>query len=545
MTAEGERPYIRLLGAFELRLGGRTMIDGRWNRRKAAALVKLLALQPRHGMHREQVIATLWPGKDAEAGANNLHKAAHHVRATLAAAGVREDVLLLDRSTVALDASIAVDIAAFRDAAQRALRSKIDIGLFEEALSLYGGVLLPDDVYEEWTEPHREQLAASARRLRVELGRLYEGVSRIDDAIGVLSDAFADDASEEDVALHLIRLYASMGDRWKAIRSYQRLADALKAIDAVPSHQLSDVLVAADMTLEKEAQPLPPARYASRRGGPRIAYTTFGAPCETPLIVLPCTPWGHMAAQWDIPEWRRWYDLVARKRTVVLFDTCGLGASIADAVDVSFEGHIRDLEAVVDALNVRRFDVFCPPNNTGQIVPYAVANPDRVRRIVYWTAWFDGAKLSKEIDSDGITDMMRNNPDLYFRATGPAAVGYVNASLIERHVDYLASTPIEVIITSLEACREIDVSGMLGRLPQPMLALFGFSTPFSSHGAAMDIVSTAQNARSITMPNQEYHWIAGDIDALVATIDAFLDAPDGHEFDNVPGLAPAVADAVG
>jgi len=47
---------IRLLGPFELFVDGATVSAERWPRRKPKLLVKLLALQPRRQLHREQII---------------------------------------------------------------------------------------------------------------------------------------------------------------------------------------------------------------------------------------------------------------------------------------------------------------------------------------------------------------------------------------------------------------------------------------------------------------------------------------------------------
>src|SRR5215510_7866631 len=74
---------IRLLGPFELFVGDSPEPSHRWPRRKPKLLVKLLALQPRAQLHREQIIDMLWPDADFEAGANNLHKAIHAARRAL------------------------------------------------------------------------------------------------------------------------------------------------------------------------------------------------------------------------------------------------------------------------------------------------------------------------------------------------------------------------------------------------------------------------------------------------------------------------------
>jgi DNA-binding SARP family transcriptional activator len=538
MPGEDERLHIRLLGGFEIRHGERTIIDRRWSRRKAAALVKLLALQPRPAMHREQVIATLWPDKSADAGGNNLHKTAHHLRAALAAAGVSDNMISLDRNTVAL-ARVTVDIDAFTRAAQQALASKIDIARYEQALALYTGPLLPDDVYEEWTESHREELASAARRLRLELGRLYEGVGRADDAIAVLAAAFADDPSDEDAALALVRLYASVGDRWKAIRTYVQLAHELELIGAEPAVSLDALLDDVAAHAAAKAPPLPQVQYAARSDGSRIAYTMFGVETGVPCVLLPMSPWSDLQAAWEIPEFRRWQQLLARRRPVVTFDVCGLGLSRGPQPDMSNEGHVLDLESVVDrSLALPKFDVFCPSNSVAQVAQYAGRHPGRVRRIVYWVPWLNGAVFADGLEAAGLTNMLRSAPKLYFEATGAAVVGSANSRLIAQHVAFLSLTPAETILSAIEVYRRTDVIPMLEHLQQRSLVLAPVDSAASTVvGVQIRLMlDRLPNARLIELPDQQYHWIAGDLEALVATIDAFLDAPDGHEFDYVPGL---------
>ena len=50
------------------------MGEDAWQQRRAADLVKLLALTPRHRMPREAVVEALWPHLAAHAGVANLHK---------------------------------------------------------------------------------------------------------------------------------------------------------------------------------------------------------------------------------------------------------------------------------------------------------------------------------------------------------------------------------------------------------------------------------------------------------------------------------------
>jgi hypothetical protein len=71
---------IQLLGRFEVMVEGRTVPASAWRHRRAAGLVKLLALASGHRVHREQMIEALWPHLPPVGGERNLHKAIHLAR---------------------------------------------------------------------------------------------------------------------------------------------------------------------------------------------------------------------------------------------------------------------------------------------------------------------------------------------------------------------------------------------------------------------------------------------------------------------------------
>jgi DNA-binding SARP family transcriptional activator len=72
-----ETMRVWLLGGFRVSVGARTIEDGEWRLRKAAALVKLLALASGHRLHREQAMDLLWPHLGTAAASNNLQHAPH------------------------------------------------------------------------------------------------------------------------------------------------------------------------------------------------------------------------------------------------------------------------------------------------------------------------------------------------------------------------------------------------------------------------------------------------------------------------------------
>src|SRR2546422_11298712 len=74
---------IHLLGPFRIFVDGQAIEGRQFTRRKPKQLVKLLALQPHHQLHREQAMELLWPDSDPELAANNLHKTIHLARHAL------------------------------------------------------------------------------------------------------------------------------------------------------------------------------------------------------------------------------------------------------------------------------------------------------------------------------------------------------------------------------------------------------------------------------------------------------------------------------
>src|SRR2546423_859867 len=131
---------VRLLGRFEVLVDSRPIAADAWAQRRATDLVKLLALAAGHRMARDEVLEMLWPTLGADAAASNLHKAASYARRALG-----------DRGAVVLRGGV-VELAP-------AAEVTTDVERFECGDdSAYGGELLPDTPYDQWTLGARARL---------------------------------------------------------------------------------------------------------------------------------------------------------------------------------------------------------------------------------------------------------------------------------------------------------------------------------------------------------------------------------------------------
>jgi DNA-binding SARP family transcriptional activator/Tfp pilus assembly protein PilF len=224
---------VRLLGPFELFVGGAPVSAERWLRRKPRSLVKLLALQPRRQLHREQIIDLLWPDADFESAANNLHKAIHAARRAIEPdlkSGSRSRFVLIRDNLVALCApgGVHVDVEAFESKAAAALRSD-NPGLFEAALDLYRGDLLPEDLYEDWAAVSRERLRGLYGDLLFRFAQLREECGDYADGVGLLRSLVDADPTNEEAHRRLMRLQALTGNRLGAFQQYRQLVQVLRS----------------------------------------------------------------------------------------------------------------------------------------------------------------------------------------------------------------------------------------------------------------------------------------------------------------------------
>src|SRR5262249_29482346 len=148
---------------------------------------KLLALTPGHRLHREQLLDALWPDLEPEAAVNNLHKTLYVARRTLepelppagpsAYLPFQDDLV-----TLTSPRTLWVDVEAFQGAAMSA-RQACTPDAYRSAIALYPGDLLPEDRYEDWVAPRREDYRADFLALLIEQARVHEERCEWGDAV--------------------------------------------------------------------------------------------------------------------------------------------------------------------------------------------------------------------------------------------------------------------------------------------------------------------------------------------------------------------------
>lgn len=285
---------LQLLGGFTITIGDRVITESGFRVRNAAHLIKILALEPSHALHREELIDWLWPDAPPEAAANNLRYALHIARRELRPhVSAANEVLRLIGNLVQLapPTRVKTDISVF----ERAVESSRDTrnrAQLRRVLDLYTGDLLPGDRYQDWASARRESLREMYLRTMLKLATLEEASGDLPAAVELLEQTASEDPTREEAHVGLMRLYAVQGQRQLALRQYGRLRDALdRELDVEPetvSQQLYQAILLgrfpANASVTAEIAGEPEQAAPGRHNLPEPQDTFIGRNREIPEI---------------------------------------------------------------------------------------------------------------------------------------------------------------------------------------------------------------------------------------------------------------------
>jgi DNA-binding SARP family transcriptional activator len=214
---------VGVLGGFRVERDDVTWLVCDWQRSSAKSLTKLLAIHPGHALHQEQILDILWRDVDVESAMNSFRKALHAARRAFEPDLLPREssaYLRLSNAMLALNTQhVEIDADRFQQLAKGALHRQ-DIPAYEAALAAYGGELLPEDRYEEWCVERRSFLAEVHVRLLLGLADLLQHRGAYTESADRLREVLQQEPTREDVHRRLMRLYAGMGTRDRAVRQF-------------------------------------------------------------------------------------------------------------------------------------------------------------------------------------------------------------------------------------------------------------------------------------------------------------------------------------
>jgi len=236
-SSAGSALQARFFGHFELLCDGEVIHLGRNG--KALAILKYLLANRSRPVSQDHLMGWLWPESNLKKARWSLNSAIHGMRKLLAScpsspAGVSYVVLEEGYYRLGPDVQVASDVEEFDERYKqgcrlegegRATEAAVE---YEKAVELYRGDYLIENLYDDWTMVERERLSNAHAHMLVRLAAHYAGAGQAGEAMRTCYRVLEKDRCHEESHRLLMRCYADLGMRDRALRQYRLCEEALR-----------------------------------------------------------------------------------------------------------------------------------------------------------------------------------------------------------------------------------------------------------------------------------------------------------------------------
>jgi class 3 adenylate cyclase len=286
-------------------------------------------------------------------------------------------------------------------------------------------------------------------------------------------------------------------------------------------------------------------RFCTSSDGVRIAYATVG---QGPAVVR-IRPWfTHLEFEWENPMWRSFIDHLSARHLLICHDGRGMGLSDRQVSDYSPEAHVRDLEAVLDALGLERFALYGVSQGGATAITYAVRHPERVSHLILQGSF---ARMGWFIDTEKGQQRFQTALSLIRQGWGTDLPAYrqfftslfmpdADAEAIRQfnEMQRISASP-ENAAALLSAMRDTDVSELLSHVRAPTLVIHCRGDAIVPFEAGRELAAGIPGARFLPLDGRNHailpHEPAAEV--LGKAVEEFLG--EGEEAAaGAKGLAP-------
>jgi pimeloyl-ACP methyl ester carboxylesterase/DNA-binding CsgD family transcriptional regulator len=219
-------------------------------------------------------------------------------------------------------------------------------------------------------------------------------------------------------------------------------------------------------------------RYVRTSDGVQVAWAEAGT---GPLLIKAANWMTHLEYEWESPVWRHWIHFFTDHFRFVRHDERGCGMTDWNVGDLSFEGWLGDLEAVVDAVGPQEpFALLGISQGTATCLAYTVKHPERVSHLILYGGYARGTFRRGDPEKEqlyrALIDLTRlgwgkDNPAFRQVFTSRFIPGGTNEQLGWFNELCRKTTSPEIAARLLETRATIDVRELLPKIHVPTLVL--------------------------------------------------------------------------
>jgi len=232
-------PILRIetLGGFQVFRGESPMAEKEWDRNQPKKLLKAIVSHDSKRTPKDVLIEDLWPEEKPRTAEKNLKITLCRLRKSFEPVVHREfgySYVHLHDHFVFLDPELCkVDVDQFLSLLQKGEEKenkgdrKGALSAYAEAIELYKGDFLPEEVYAPWADLKKEKLREKYMEFLSRMAALYEKQGAFTKAIACYKKAVQADPLLEEGYRSLMTLYSGKGMLNEALRTYEACKKAI------------------------------------------------------------------------------------------------------------------------------------------------------------------------------------------------------------------------------------------------------------------------------------------------------------------------------
>lgn len=240
-------PLLRIetLGDFRVSRGEHVITESEWERTSAQTLLKAIVSRGSHKVPRDVLIEELWPEQAPDIAQKNFKVTLHRLRKSLepqmdktfgsSYVHLHDALVSLDEERCEIDIETFSSLVTKGQLEEGRGERKTAESLYEQAIALYKGDFLPQDLYAPWTEERKNRAQLQYIVILLKLGKMCEERGATKKAISFYTMAIDIDPTQEDACRRVMDLYHQKGQRNQALKLYERCRRALESeLDTEP-----------------------------------------------------------------------------------------------------------------------------------------------------------------------------------------------------------------------------------------------------------------------------------------------------------------------
>ena len=257
-------------------------------------------------------------------------------------------------------------------------------------------------------------------------------------------------------------------------------------------------------------------RFCTTDDGVRIAYATTGK--GTP-IVRPGHWLTHLEYDLKSPVWGHLIEGLSEQHMLVRYDPRGTGLSDRNVEDVSAEGKVRDLEAVVMDLRLERFALLGISQGGETAVRYAAKHPDKVSHLILYGSYARGRLHRDKGDGYDSPEMVGAMCTLIEQGWGSDNESYRELfssryvpSGDREHIRFLndlekVSATSDMAAKYLREISDIDIRSLLPQVKVPTLVMHCRGDQAAPFRYGVELASCISGAKFVPMEGDNHLFL--------------------------------------